>query len=256
MRIILIIVGVILFFPIIGFGLYVFDLIYYEKMSYKAEKAALIYLENKYHEEFEVDKAEYSLPLGDDMGWYTIDAHPVDNPEICIRLDANEDYKIDSDNYKEMKWRNDAIILYRNKIQPIIPNLGSMYVDQLFSKEISNKYNLYDTYQLIFKENPKIRDEYFHLLIFEDKQTFHEEKELKRLFQLLEMIKARQLENYTVVVEYYPNEITGKVPTYKDLNDFENENRQNLFFYCHLANQSLVDSKVSTYQDLAKLCRR
>ncbi|MHC0037002.1 hypothetical protein [Pseudoneobacillus sp. C159] len=254
MRKILIIIGIFALLPLVGFGIYFFDLLYYQAKTGSAEKSALSYMEKKYNEKFVVDLADYSKALGDDTGWFTIDVHPVKKPEISIRLSANENFQIDHDDYSEMKWRNDAILEYRKLLQPFFPNLADMYVNPTIPESIRDQYGLSDTYQTILSHASNQVSEYVHIVTFANSTKFTEEVEWEKLYGLSSVLMQRQIKEWTIQLIYYPEKLLKNFQSMKDPHQFENEYWRDRLLFCRFSSDQVHD--LNSASGIAEFCRK
>jgi hypothetical protein len=253
MRIVLIIIGLIVLSPFLMLGVYSLDFIYYGANDHKAEKAALEYLEDKYAEDFEVDDVEYNKVLGDDEGGYTLQVHPLKKTEITIRVDVTEKYQVTRDNYKESKWgyefRKEMVPI----IEPIFQDTGKNYVYGSFPEELEKQYQFEDSYQTIYYENPLQSFERIHILNFVE--PFEKEKELTKIYQLWELVKDREVRDTNIEINYYPNGLLKDFDSYPDLNQFENENRKEMFYLCRFSKEEVRKKPISTPSDVEEFCR-
>jgi hypothetical protein len=253
MRIVLIIIGLIVLSPFLMLGVYSLDFIYYGANDHKAEKAALEYLEDKYAEDFEVDDVEYNKVLGDDEGGYTLQLHPLNEPEITISVHVTEKYQVTRDNYKESKWgyefRKEMVPI----IEPIFQDTGKIYVYGSFPEELEKQYQFEDSYQTIYNENPLQSYERIHIVNFVE--PFEKEKELAKIYQLWELVKDREVRDTNIEINYYPNGLLKGFDSYPDLNQFENENRKEMFYLCRFSKEEVRKKPISTPSDLEEYCR-
>jgi hypothetical protein len=256
MKKLFIVVLLIILLPIIAFAGYILEDSYYQAMSYKAKKAANIYLEEKYEERFNIEKINYSKALGDEEGIYDLYAHPINQPDISFRLYSNENYEISYDDYKEMKWRNDVIKEYKEIVKSYFPNHADLYVNTTFQKDVVRKYDIKDTYTKIFTENPNQRDEYVHILLFTNKKFFDYRVESTKIFQLWTDIIGRSVKDYTIEVKYFPVELEEKYKTYSSKGDFEGENWKESFYTCRFSSSDVQKSPIKNIDDITKLCRQ
>jgi hypothetical protein len=163
MRKILVILLIIPVFFLFIIGLVLFDYIYYPLISSKAEKTAEKSLEKKYGEDFVIDEASFSKPLGDDIGTYRIDAHPANSPKLTVRISVTEDMEAMSDDYLEMKWRaelNDQFGSIYTELYGTRKKYSYM-VNASFPENAQTKYNKSNTYQDIFEQDQEL--EYFSI---------------------------------------------------------------------------------------------
>lgn len=250
----LLIIGLIVLLPFLMLGFFFLESVYYEAMGFKAEKAALKYLDEKYGEDFEIDDVEYAKALGDEGGNYTLHAHPVEKREISFRIEASEKYKVTRDDYKESKWGEQFRKEMVQMFQPLFQDTGRVYAYGSFPEEVVDQYGIRDSYQSIFNENPLQSYERIHILNFEE--PFEKEKELNRVYQLWEMVKDRQFKNNNIVVNYYPKELLEKVNTYSDLNQFENEHRKEMTYICRFSKEEAQKKPITSPGDFEAFCRK
>jgi hypothetical protein len=254
MKKVIIIIGIIIMIPFVGFGLYAFDLFYYEAKSGKAEKAALTYLEKKYQEKFEIVEAKYTKALGDETGMFQIEAIPVKNKDIIIRLYANEKFEIDGDDYKDTKWRDEAIDEYQKILEPIFPTFGKMFVNPSFPEEIKNQYALADTYHSILTNHPNQVREYIDFITFSEMDYIEEEKEWNKIYQLIETVKKRPLKEFDIQIDYFPNRL---LKTFQEMDESENfqwKYGQDRLLFCRFSSDQIKDA--GSASELGAYCRK
>lgn len=248
-----ILVGLVVLSPFLLLGVYALDFVYYGAYEGKAEKASLEFLEEKYGERFEIEDVEYNKILGDREGGYTLSVHPAASPDITFTVEANEKYQVTKEEYKETKWS----VQFRKEMIPIIESLfqdiGGPYVYGSFPKEIEDKYQFEDNYQKIYNENPNQSFESIHIVNFND--SFDDDIEYQRIYQLWETIKNRQVSDSVIRIEYYPKELMNKLKTYPDLNEFENDHRQEMTRSCRFSKQEVQDKPITAPGDIEAFCR-
>lgn len=253
MKNVLIIVGVIILLPLVAVGSYILEEIYYNKMGFKAEKAADKYLEKKYGESFEVDDAVYSKALGDDHGGYDVKAHPTANPEISFRVQVTEKYKVWQDEYKESKWASEINKEYFQLAKPLFPNAARIYASGSFPEEVGDQYNITDTYQTIYKENPNQGHEYINIVLFED--SIQKEAALDSVYQLWSVIQGRQLKTYRYEVKYYPEKLLKKFKSYADQHAFEQDFYKDSLYSCRISKFDAEQNPISGPDGISRFCR-
>jgi hypothetical protein len=249
-----ILVGLVVLSPFLLLGVYALDFVYYGANDDKVEKAALVYLEDKYGERFKIDDVEYNKALGDDEGAYTLSVHPVANPDITFGVEASEKYQVIGDYYKENNWSDQFRKEMLPVIEPIFQGTGEPYAYGSFPEEIEERYRFEDSYQKIYNENPLQSYERIHILNFDD--TFDKEKELQRIYQLWENVKDRQFRDNNIEIDYYPKELKNKIKTYPDLNEFENKHRQEMIYTCRFSKQETQNKPITSPGDIEAYCRQ
>ncbi|MEH7248019.1 hypothetical protein V7114_14675 [Neobacillus niacini] len=254
MKKIFIIVGLIVLVPFLPLGFYFVESVYYEAMDFKAEKAALEYLEEKYDEHFVIDEVGYAKVLGDEGGGYTLQAHPVGNGAISFTVGANEKYQVTRDDYKESKWENDFSKEMVQRVESLFPGSGKIYAYGSFPEEIVDRYSIDESYQFIIDENPLQSFERIHIVNFEE--PFEKETELKKIYELWEMVKDRPVNNNNIEINYYPRDLFRKLNTStSDLNQFENQNREEMFYFCRISKDAVQEKPISSPEDIEGFCR-
>jgi hypothetical protein len=255
MKTFFIIIGVILLFPCIAIGSYIFDDFYYNQLSDKAEKAVILYLEKKYQERFGIEESAYSKALGDDKGSYVVYAFPIENPDITIRLGVSQNHKVSSDDYKDSKWRNDAIEDYKRLIHPFFPKPANMFVNPSIPSDIEDRFELEDTYDKMINHYQNQSDEFIHLMLIEDRQAFDKEKEWSKIKGLIELLKERPIKSFTLELKYFPRSLKEKYNTYSDPNEFENDHSKELYYICRIHSSEVQNILIDSNMDIEKFCR-
>lgn len=254
MKKVLLIIGLIVILPFLMLGFYFLESVYYEAMGYKAEKAAIEYLEEKYRERFKIDDVKYEKILGDEGGGYTLYAHPINNNEISIQISASEKYQVLSEDYKEGNWGNQYKQEIVQLIEPIFPQIGIIYAYGSFPEELEEKYQFEESYQTIFNENPLQNFE--RLNIFNFKEPFEKEMELKNIYDVLEIFKGRKVGRFQIEVNYYPKVLLGKLRGKIDPNQFENQHREEILYYCRITKEDVQEKPISSPGDIEEFCRQ
>jgi hypothetical protein len=254
MKKILLVFGIIVLIPFFVLGFYFLESVYYEAMDYKAEKATIKYLEEKYGERFKIDDVQYEKILGDEGGGYTLYAHPIKKSEFSIQIFASERYQVIGDDYKESKWGYQYKQEIVQVIEPIFPETSTIYAYGSFTEEIEEQYQFKDSYQTIFNENPLQNFE--RLNIFNFNRIFEKEKELERLYKVLEVFMGRKVGRFQIELNYYPKELSGKLKGKSDPNQFENEHRDEIFYICRISSEDLQENPISSPGDIEPFCRK
>jgi hypothetical protein len=249
-----ILVGLVVLSPLLLLGVYAFDFVYYGANEGKAEKAALEYLEEKYGERFEIEDVGYNKILGDEEGDFTLSVHPAASPDTTFRVEITEKYQVIRDYYKEQNWSDQFRKEMVPIIEPIFQGTGEPYAYGSFPEEIEERYRFEDNYQTIYNENPLQSYERIHILNFDD--TFDKEKELLRIYQLWEKVKDRQYNDNNIEIDYYPKELSEKHDTYSDLNQFENEHRDEKFYFCRFSNEEVRKASITSPGEFEAFCRQ
>jgi hypothetical protein len=247
------IIGMVLLLPVIGFSFYIFDWFYYSAIDEKAEKAALQYFEERYDKKFELRDISYSRALGDDYGMYNLVAHPLNKPGLEVHLLVNEEFKIISEDYKESKWGYEVREEYVQMVEPLFPKTGRIWAHGSFPEEINERYGIQDTYQTIVTEIQFQSFESIKLLIFEEPAGG--EKQLASIYQLWQLIQERKIRDYRIDISYYPEKLLKTLNTFKDSNQFENENRKQSIYFCSITSSQTKANHITTAEDIAKYCR-
>ncbi|WP_462413089.1 hypothetical protein [Neobacillus sp. Marseille-QA0830] len=248
MKKVLIIIGVIFCLPLFAFAIYALEDVYYNIMGFKVENAALKYLEKQYGQQFKIDDVQYSKILGEDEGSYQVEARSLDKPEITFLLDANENYEITSDDFKENKWGNETRQEYLKMAEPFFKHPGQLYAFGSFPEEIAEKYDINDTYQSIYQDHPLKAHEYIHIVMFP--ASFNKEVELEKLYQFWQIVNSRALDTYRMEVEYYPEKLLKTFEKYGDRHQFDNDYYQESLYNCRLSENDLALNP----QDIANFC--
>jgi hypothetical protein len=197
---------------------------------------------------------EYNKALGDDEGAYTLQVRSLKNPEITISVDTTEDYQVTRDNYKESNWTEQFRKEMVSQITPIFQSAGKIYAYGSFPEEIEDKYPFEDSYQTIYSANPHQSFERIHIVNFSD--SFEKEEALKKIYQLWEITKDRQFKDNNIEVNYYPKELSEKLDTYSDLNQFENEHREEMFYFCRFSNEEAQQKSITGPVEFEAFCRK
>ncbi|SFB13832.1 MULTISPECIES: hypothetical protein [unclassified Bacillus (in: firmicutes)] len=253
MKKILIIIAIIILLPVLGLLLYFLEITYHDFFGYKAEKAALEYLDKKYGEKFKIDETEFGQALGDAMGMYQVTAHPVKQKGISITMDVSEDFQITRDNYKEMKWRNEAREEFLPLVKELFPTYGHMFVNPSFQEEVWEKYTLEDQYQTIFKENLKQSSEFVHLLVFEE-ESFDKELQLQKIYKLYSFVKDRQVNDFTIEIRFFPQELKKRFYELKNPHQFEGEYYSKVILSCRFSKDQSEKAELQDYKDISQFC--
>lgn len=240
------------FLPLMAFGIYIAEDIYYNQTGYKAENAAVTFLEKKYSESFETDSSSYSKALGDEHGGYDVKAHPLANPEISFSVRVTEKYKVWQDEYKESKWGYDANLEYTRQAKPLFPNAARIYASGSFPEEVGEKYRITDSYQTIYKENPNQAHEYINITIFGD--SLQKVTALDSIYQLWNVINERQLSSYQFEVNYYPEKLLPKYKTYTDKHAFEQEFFKESLYHCKISKFDAERNSISGPEEIMRFC--
>jgi hypothetical protein len=225
MRKILIFLLIIPIFFIFIIGLVLFDYVYFPLISSKAEKAAELYIEEKYDEDFDINKSSFSKPLGDDMGTYRIESHPSKNPKLTVHIHVDEDMEPTSDDYLDVKWRadlnNDFAGVYK-KLYGTVENYSYM-VNVYFPEEAYTKYNISSTYQEILQqEHHNIGNIVFANVILTSSNEI--DQQLTKLFELIQHLKNQELEYFSIDIEFFNEKISISAKDKKlDYNNFSNK---------------------------------
>ncbi|MEH7274953.1 hypothetical protein [Neobacillus vireti] len=249
-----ILVGLIVLSPFLLLGVYALDFVYYGANEPKAEKAALEYLKEKYGGQFEIDDVEYTKILGDDEGDFTLQIHPLANAEMTITVNVSENYQVTEDNYKEENWGEQFKKEMLPPVAAIFQDAGKIYAYGSFPEEIGEKYRFEDSYQTIYNENPLQSFERIHVVNFAE--PFEKEKELQKIYELWELVKDRQFKNNNIEINYYPKELYGKLAASpSDINQFENEYRDKMFYFCRFSHEEEHEKTVTSPEDIEGFCR-
>ncbi|WP_050180251.1 hypothetical protein [Domibacillus robiginosus] len=227
MRKILVVLLTIPIFFLFIIGLVLFDYVYFPLISSKAEKAAEKHLEEKYNEDFVIDESSFSKPLGDDMGTYQIDSHPVKDPKLTVRISVTEDMQPISDNYLDMKWRaelNEQFGSIYKKLYESLENYSYM-VNVSFPDETYTKYNISNTYQeIIEREHKGIGNIIFANVLLNTSNEM--DYQLNKVYKLIQYLKNQELEYFTIKIEYFNENLEQEISDKDkklDYNDFSNK---------------------------------
>lgn len=254
MKKILTIIAIILMLPVLGLLLYFLEITYHDFFGYKAEKAALEYLDKKYGEKFKIDETEFNQILGDEDGMYHITAHLANQKEISITMDISESFQVTRDNYKEMKWRNEAKEEYLPLVKDLFPTYGHMFVNPSFREDVWEKYALEDKYQTIFKENLKQSSEFVHLLVFEE-EPFDKEIQLEKIYKFYSFIKGRQVNDFTLEIRFFPQQLRKKFNELNNPHQFEGEYYSKVILSCRFSKTESENAELKDYKAIGRFCR-
>jgi len=240
------------FLFIIGFVL--FDYIYFPLISHKAEKAAEKYLEEKYGEEFIMEESTFSKPLGDDLGTYRIDSHPAKNPQLTVRISISEDMHPMSDDYLDMKWREELNkqfgVIYQ-ELYGSVENYSYM-VNVSFPDEAYTQYNIHNTYQEIFEqEHTGIGNIIFSNVLLNSSNEM--DQQLEKTYKLIQYLKEQELEYFSVQIEYYNEKLTHEISAKDkklDYNSFSNKFLKDRVFCFDYSYDSNNDNSIKQLADI------
>jgi hypothetical protein len=227
MRKILVFLLIIPVFFLFIIGLVLFDDIYYPLISSKAEKTAEKSLEKKYGEDFVIDEASFSKPLGDDIGTYRIDAHPANSPKLTVRISVTEDMEAMSDDYLEMKWRaelNDQFGSIYTELYGTRKKYSYM-VNASFPENAQTKYNKSNTYQDIFEQDHTgIGNIVFANVLLTSSNEMDQQLDL--VYQLIQHLKDQELEYFSIDINYFNKKLQQEISSINkklNYNDFSSK---------------------------------
>lgn len=213
--------------PFIGFALYAGDLFFYDFSSDKAGKAAQEYLEERYKQDFVIKSSKYTKALGDKHGLYTIKAVAKADKDLVIQLEASEDKKILSDDYKDLKWRkelNDDTAPFMKEVcgEEAFFNYA---VNVSIPEKIRDQFSHEHAFSEIYSDHHGEISQYLFVNIVLDK-PFDPSIERARAYKLYDYMKKKQLKDFSISIRYYPDkEISKKGSNYFK---FEDENWEQL----------------------------
>jgi hypothetical protein len=260
---VLLIISVFFLFVI---GALLFDYIYYPLVSSKAEKVAVKHLEEKYKEDFVIDESSFSKPLGDDMGTYRIDSHPVKNPKLTVRISVSEDMQPLSDDYLHMKWRaelNEQFGAVYKELYGSVENYSYM-VNVSFPDEANSKYNISNNYQEIFEHEHKGMGNivFANVLLSSSNEM---DNQLDQAYQLIHYLKDQELQYFSIEIIYYNENLkkdiseTDKKLSYRDFSNQHLKRRDYVFDFSYDSRNEGDKQKleaIKTSNDLKQYLRK
>lgn len=212
-------------------GLVLFDYIYFPLIEFKAENAAEKHLEEKYEEDFIIEEASFSKPLGDKTGIYNIDALPKKNPDLTVHISVTEDMQPLSDDYLDMKWREELNEQFRTVYRELYGSLEkySCMVNVFFPDEAYTKYNISNTYQDVYEQEHKnIGNIIFANVLLQSPNEM--DQQLYKVYELIQYMIDKELEYFSIQIEYYNDKLKDNISAKDkklDYNDFSNKHLNN-----------------------------
>ncbi|MDN4494358.1 murein transglycosylase [Ureibacillus aquaedulcis] len=252
-KLLIVLLAVPVFFLLI-IGLVLFDYIYFPLISSKAEAAAERYLEKKYEEEFIIDESSFSKPLGDDMGTYRIDSHPSKNPKLTVRITVDEDMEPVSDNYLDMKWREELNKLFGPVYKELYGSAEkySFMVNVSFPPKAYVKYNISNNYKEILKEDHEgIGNIIFANVLLTPSKNM--KLQLEKAYNLIQYLKKQELEYFTINIDYFNEKLENEISENDkslDYSSFLNKHLQNRDYVFNFSYDSRYEGDKQKLEDI------
>ncbi len=169
----------------------------------KVQEEIVRYLENKYDQEFVVDReVKYNYELGE----FSLIAHPKGNKRVTF-VGYKSKNRGFFDTYPVALWSKQS----EDEIKPLIDQLYPARERWEFTSDVGTNESLYEDldnknlpdYQEIRKQHPDKMRSIVQIYLFKDPNKFNKDEELEKVFQLLEFFREKGIQRFHLKVSYY-----------------------------------------------------